>query len=190
MIESVTGVILAGGKSTRMGQNKALLPFQGSTLIESVVRTLSTIFSRIVLSVQADNVFPNLSIPKVVDRYTETGPLGGITSVLETGEARIFCVACDMPFLNPTLIEHLCHFPVYDAVIPFWKGKVEVLHAVYSNALLPALQASLGAGRFRITDALGEAHVRYVQEEEIKQFDLEGKSFSNVNTPDEYKQIQ
>jgi molybdopterin-guanine dinucleotide biosynthesis protein A len=191
MITSVTGVILAGGKSSRMGRNKALLPMPGAAggrprIIDAVAQTMSALFSRVILSVHEAGVFPDLSLPEVVDRYPETGPIGGITSVLESGEANIFCVACDMPFLNPELIEYLCGFADCDVVVPVWRGKIETLHAVYSGSMLPHFQESLKQNRFRITDSFAEVHARYVQEPEIKPFDPAGASFRNVNTPEEY----
>src|SRR5262245_31299695 len=99
MIDSITAVILAGGKSSRMGQNKALLLIEGKTLIERIRELLSKIFSQVVVSTASQNAYPRLELPEVVDRYPETGPLGAITSVLESGLSPIFCVACDMPFL-------------------------------------------------------------------------------------------
>jgi len=184
MITNVTGVVLAGGKSTRMGRNKALLPFQGRTLIETVVETMTSVFSRVLLSIHQPDAYPSLDLLKVVDRYPEIGPLGGITSVLESGQSRILCVGCDMPFLNRDLIRNLCSFDSFDAVIPVWQERPQVLHALYSQSLLPSFQASIRAGRYRITDALEGTHFLYL-------FDLysEGRSFQNLNTPADYDQV-
>jgi molybdopterin-guanine dinucleotide biosynthesis protein A len=187
VITEITGVVLAGGKSSRMGTNKALLPYQNRPLIETILQIMESIFSRVIVSV--NQTYENVTQPQIPDRYPETGPIGGITSVLESGEKRIFCVGCDMPFLNPKLIEFICTQSDCDAVIPVWRGKIEVLHAYYSSSLLPHLQQSLKENRFRITDSFGEAHVRYIQEPEIKPFDPQGSSFRNVNTPEEYREI-
>jgi len=189
MIEGITGVALAGGKSRRMGRNKALLTFEGKTLVQRCAGTLSEMFSRVVISVNQQELFPDLHMPQIVDHYKETGPIGGITSVLESGETRIFCAACDMPFLNKNLIEYLCSFTDNEAVIPVWKGRPEVLHATYSDALLPRFQFALQQGKFRITDALAKAGIRYVEEEEIRKLDPSGLSFKNVNTPTDFIEI-
>lgn len=189
MITAVTGVVLAGGKSSRMGRNKALLPFEDGTLLGKVIERMQSLFSRVILSVQQADAHPDMGLPQVPDRYAETGPMGAITSILESGEQRIFCVACDMPFLNPTLIKFLCGFPDCDAVLPVWHGRVESLHALYSNALLPEFQRLLAEGRFKVADALLQAHVRYVNETEIKAIDPKGESFRNVNTPDDYSDL-
>jgi molybdopterin-guanine dinucleotide biosynthesis protein A len=186
MLNSITGVVLAGGKSSRMGSNKALLPFGRVPLIEHVAGILTTIFERVVLSVASPDDFSQIALPRIVDHYPETGPIGGITSVLESGESKIFCAACDMPFLNPKLIKFLCGFPDCDAVIPVWHQKLEVLHAIYGNELLTSFQNHIVEGRYRIADSLLEAHIRFVGEEEIRNIDPRGDSFRNVNTPEDY----
>ncbi len=190
VITSVTAVLLAGGKSSRMGQNKALLPFQDRPLIENVIQTLSGIFSRVVLSIHEADAFPQFSLPRIVDQYPETGPMGGIASVLESGEKNIFCVACDMPFLNTPLIEYICSLEKYDAVIPVWQEKPEVLHARYSCSLLPAFQFCLREKLYKITEAVEESQVMYLLKPEIVKFDPEGQSFRNINTPADYSLIK
>jgi len=190
MITNVTGVILAGGKSSRMGQNKALLHYENKPLIEHAVEKLSGIFSRVVLSVNDPEAFPQFDLPHVTDQYPETGPLGAIASVLETGERRIFAAACDMPFLNPHLIEFICSLEKNDAVVPVWGEKPEVLHAVYSAALLPTFQFWLKHGRYRIIDAIEESSVLYLLQQEIAKLDPDGNSFRNINTPADYELIK
>jgi molybdopterin-guanine dinucleotide biosynthesis protein A len=191
MIDSVTAVILAGGKSTRMGQNKALLLFDGKPLIEQIRELLTKIFSKIVLSTASKDSFPQLELPEVVDRYPETGPLGGITTVLESGLSPIFCVACDMPFLTPKLIEYQCGITACcDAVIPVWNNHPQVLHGLYSKNLLSAFHHGLNAQQYKITDWLEEAEVCYLLEDEIRRYDPSGLSFRNINTPDDYQSLE
>ena len=179
MISAVTGVVLAGGKSTRMGRDKALLPYQGKNLIDAPIEILSKIFPKVVLSVKND--LPGYSLEKIVDQYVEIGPLGGITSVLKTLNEKIFCVACDMPHLDEKLIEHLCSFGE-EAVIPVWQERPEVLHAIYSPSLIPAFEHAIASGRYKITDALAGASVKYITQSD-------GTSFQNVNTPSDYEKI-
>src|SRR5918996_1173502 len=130
MIHSVTGVVLVGGKSTRMGKNKALLPYQGKNLVDAPIEKLSKIFSQVCLSVRDQEDLPEYNLRKIPDSYSDIGPIGGITSILKAGITRAFCVACDMPFLNEAFIQHLCSFEGFDAVIPRWKGREEMMHAV------------------------------------------------------------
>jgi len=189
MIDSITGVVLAGGKSTRMGLNKAQMPYRDRALIEFPIETLGRVFSRVILSVHRQEDYSELALSRIQDRYDETGPLGGITSVLETGIARIFCVACDMPFLNTDLIEYLCGITDCDAVLPVWENRPETLHAVYSQTLLPLFQQALKSGNYRLTDALSGAHVRYIQKDTIVRLDPRGDSFRNVNTPFDFQEL-
>jgi molybdopterin-guanine dinucleotide biosynthesis protein A len=190
MIDSVTAVILAGGKSSRMGQNKALLQIGGIPLIQRVQELLAKIFSKIVLSTAAENAYPQLQLPEIVDHYPETGPLGGITTVLESGLSPIFCVACDMPFLNQNLIEFQCNITdCCVAVIPVWENHPQVLHGLYRKDLLSAFHSGLKEEHHKITDWLEEAPVCYLLEEEIRRFDPAGLSFRNINTPDDYKSL-
>jgi len=184
MITKVTGVILAGGKSTRMGQNKALLPYRGRTLIESVIETMTSVFSRVVLSVHQPNAYPQLSLPTILDRYQGIGPMGGITSALESGESKIFCVGCDMPFLNADLIRKICNFDSFDAVIPVGQNRPQVLHALYSQSLLTSFQEGIRTRRYRLTDALENSNVLYLHD-----LDPEGRSFQNLNTPADYQHV-
>jgi molybdopterin-guanine dinucleotide biosynthesis protein A len=189
MIDNITGVVLAGGKSSRMGQNKALLPFHDKPLIEIVAEKLASIFSRVVLSVSDPNAFPHIGLPRIVDRYPERGPMGGITSVLESGEKNTFCVACDMPFLNTALIERICTFAKSDAVVPVWHDRPEVLHALYSASLEPTFRLCLTHGLYKIIDAIEESQVTYLLESEIVKFDPQGHSFRNINTPIDYNNL-
>ena len=189
MIADVTGVILAGGKSSRMGQDKAMLLYQGKPLIERVFFTLSSIFERVLLSVNDLQAYPSVPATKVLDHYAEIGPLGGITSVLETGENKIFCVACDMPFLDGRLIEYLCGFDGYDSVLPRWQGRAQTLHALYSTSLISIFRNAISAGRYKITDALaGVNDIKYVEEAELESFNP-ALVFQNINTPDEYGKL-
>lgn len=190
MIDSVTAVIMAGGKSSRMGENKAFLIIEGIPLIERIRELLSKIFSKIILSTATQNAYPQLQLPEVVDRYAETGPLGGITSVLESGLSPIFCVGCDMPFLNQKLIEFQCNIAdCCDAVIPVWNNHPQVLHGLYRKNLLPAFHNGLKEEQYKLIDCLEEAEVCYLLENEIRRYDPEGLSFHNINTPDDFKSL-
>lgn len=189
MIETITGVILAGGKSSRMGKDKALLPYKGRPLIHTVLDRMHSVFSNVVISVRSDVELGDLAVDRVADHYPEIGPLGGITSVLEAGEGQIFCVACDMPFLNLRLMEYIANMDGFDAVIPVWQERLQVLHSLYSRNMLPLFQSALQEGRFRISDSFSRANIRYVSKHEIQALDPDGASFSNLNTPADYEEL-
>ena len=190
MFEGVTGVVLAGGKSIRMGEDKALLPYKGKTLILNVVETMQTLFTRVLVSVQPNDSLGVLPVDRIVDRYPDSGPMGGISSVLEAGEREIFCVACDMPFLNPKIIEYIAGMKGFDAVIPVWEDRLQVLHALYSQSILNSLHGSIRGGNLKISDVFGTANVRYVSDDELRKIDPSGASFSNLNTPADYQRIR
>jgi molybdopterin-guanine dinucleotide biosynthesis protein A len=190
MMDDVTGVILAGGKSSRMGKNKARLPLHGKPLIEHVAQRLSKIFKCVLISIRAEENYPDLKFPKILDLYPDHGPLGGILSVLESGESKIFCAGCDMPFVNERLIEHLCSISAdNDAVIPVWENRMQVLHAVYSASIRTILKEAITSKQLRLMDSLKSCRVRYLSEDEVRQFDSSGLSFRNVNTPEDYEQL-
>ena len=189
MIDSVTGVILTGGKSSRMGKNKALLPYNGKRLMDAPIEILTRIFSKVILSVRDPLDYADDALPQIPDQHADIGPMGGICSVLKSGHKRIFCVACDMPFLNEALIAHLCDFTEFDAVIPVWEKREEMLHAVYSDSLVPIFEQAILSRRYKLTHVLASARVRYIEQNEIRQFDPLGKSFKNVNTPDDYEKL-
>ena len=189
MIDSVTGVILAGGKSSRMGKDKALLPYQVKRLIDAPIETLTGLFSHVVLSVRDPLDYAEYALPKIADQYADIGPMGGICSVLKSGRERIFCVACDMPYLNEALITYLCGFTDFDAVIPVWDKREEMLHAVYSNTLVPVFEQAIRSGQYKLANAVASAQVRYIEPDEIRRFDPDGECFRNVNTPDDYEKL-
>jgi molybdopterin-guanine dinucleotide biosynthesis protein A len=190
MIQNVTAVVLAGGKSSRMGRDKSFLPLGEKNLLQIVLEILTPSFSNTLLSVADESRYQEFGVPLIVDRYHEIGPIGGICSVLEQSDAnRIFCVACDMPFLNAALISDLCAREKAEAVIPLWNGRAEVLHAIYSNSLIGRFQLAIGQRKYKITDTLSNADVEYVPESVVQKYDPDGRSFENLNTPADYARI-
>ena len=118
--QDVTGVILAGGKSRRYGRNKALVEFEGMRLIERTVTVMRAVFDQVILVTNTPHEYAYLGLPMVQDLIRGLGPLGGIYTGLEmTTEEAGFFVACDMPFLNQSLILHMVEIRgTYDAVVP------------------------------------------------------------------------
>ncbi len=169
-----SGIVLAGGRSRRLGQDKALLPLPGGrTLIAHVVAT------------DAERLGP-LPARLVPDVFPDGGALGGIHAGLAAArEVASVVVACDMPLLSPPLLRHLLALPRdYDVLMPrLADGQVEPLHAVYSKACAEPIRRQLAAGRRRIVGFFGDVRVRYIEEAELRSLDPELRSFFNVNTP-------
>ena len=187
----LSGIVLAGGLSRRLGRDKAIEPFGGEPLIARVIGRLSTLTNETVVVVNNEARGAELPLPDearvAVDIYPESGSLGGIFSGLTAANNDWgFVVACDMPFLNTGLIAHMLTLREdYDAVVPLLDGYPEPTHAAYSRACLPHIESRLKAGQLKIAGFFDDVRVRYVSESEIDSFDAERLSFFNVNRPDD-----
>lgn len=190
--QTVTGVVLAGGQSRRMGQNKALLPLGGVRLIERVVGVLQQVFSSLLLVTNSPEVFADLGLPMVQDVYPGKGSLGGIYSAIyHAPTPYCFVVACDMPFLHTGVIRFLLeHLGAYDVVMPVVRGEMQPLHAIYSKACLAPIARRLEANRLKIVEFLPEVRVCTVPEHALRALDPELRTFQNLNTPEEYAAAQ
>lgn len=184
----VSGVILAGGKSRRMGGSpKALIPFGERPLIHHVVETLSAVLPDCLIVTNSPELYEFLGLPTVGDVFSEGGSLGGIYSGLRAapGDAAL-CVACDMPFLSPPLLRHLAdRAGEADVVIPDAAGELQTLHAVYAKTCLPAMERRLGAGQLKITGFFDEVRVLRVPADAVARFEDPALAFMNLNTPDD-----
>ena len=186
---SVSAGILAGGKSSRMGRPKALLPFDGQPLIVHIVRQLQELLADIVVVAAAEQELPPLPVTLVRDDVAYQGPVGGIYYGLRAiGKEVCFVTSCDVPFLNLSLISYLIsQIENYDVVAPYWQDRFQPLHAVYRRSVLPLLQQQLERGELRPIFLYEKVRTRKVSEDEIRRFDPEGLSFLNMNTPEDYQ---
>ncbi len=188
---AVTGIVLAGGLSRRLGRDKAVEPIDGEPLISRVIRRLEDLTDEIVVVVnnaaRGEQLPLSDSTKVAVDIYPDSGSLGGIFTGLSAAKNDWgFVVACDMPFLNSSLIARILTLRhSYDAVVPVLDGFPEPTHAVYSKACLPHIERRLKSNHLRIAAFFSSVRVRSLSEEEVDQFDPEHLSFFNVNTPDD-----
>ena len=190
VVDDFTAVILTGGKSSRMGRPKALLPFGNQPLIEHLVRRLEQEFKRIVVVAAPDQELPPLAAKVVRDVIAYQGPVGGIYYGLKaTSGTGAFVTSCDAPFLNLPLISFLTsQISNHDVVVPYWQDRFQPLHAVYRKSVVPLLEEQLERGELRPIFLYDKVRTRKVVEEEIRRFDPEGLSFLNMNAPDDYAQ--
>ena len=181
-------IVLAGGKSSRMGTSKALLRFDGEPLIVHVVATLRRLFDEVVVVAAPGQDLPAMPVTLVRDGVAYQGPVGGICYGLGAGRGEVaFVTACDSAFLNPRLISHLLsQIPEHDVVVPHWQGRLQPLHAVYRRTVLPLLEGQLARGELRPVYLFDKVRTRTVDEDEIRLFDADGSSFFNMNTPEDY----
>jgi molybdopterin-guanine dinucleotide biosynthesis protein A len=182
-------VLLAGGKSSRMGRPKALLPFGGEPLIVHIVRALERMFADTVIVAAPEQQLPDLPATLVRDEVAYQGPVGGIYYGLKAATGKFcFVTSCDVPFLNPSLISHLAsQISHYDVVVPFWEDRFQPLHAVYRTSVLPLLKEQLDRGELRPVYLFDKVETCKIEEDAIRRFDPEGLSFFNMNTPDDYE---
>jgi molybdenum cofactor guanylyltransferase len=191
-IPDATAVVLAGGKSSRMGRPKSLLPFDGEPLIVHIVRALERMFAETVIVAAPDQELPDLPATLVRDEVAYQGPVGGIYYGLKAATGKFcFVTSCDVPFLNPDLIAHLTsQIPRYDVVVPFWEDRFQPLHAVYRTSVLALLKEQLDRAELRPVYLFDKVQTCKIEEDAIRRFDPEGLSFLNMNTPDDYARAQ
>jgi molybdopterin-guanine dinucleotide biosynthesis protein A len=185
---NVTGVIQAGGRSTRMGgEPKALMTLGGRRIVERVVAAIAREVQDLLVVTNTPDLYAFLGLPMVSDALPEHGSLGGIYTglLLAPGEAA-FTVACDMPFLRADVARLvIARAAEADVVIPRVGDQLETLHACYARACLPAMEARLRAGRLKITGFFDDVRVLEVAEAAIRAVADPALVFMNVNTPDE-----
>jgi molybdopterin-guanine dinucleotide biosynthesis protein A len=183
-IKDKTGVILAGGQSSRFGSNKAFALWQGKYLIQHVRDTLAAVFSDLLLVTNTPADYEFLDIPMTMDMFQSMGPLAGIHAGLHhTVKQWIFVIGCDMPAVTPELIIFLCGLAQedYNAVIPWLKTGAEPLCGLYHKTALETIEMQLGKEKFQVQEMLEKLSVRKVKEQEL-QLVTEGlKVFSNIN---------
>lgn len=191
-ISDVAGVILAGGKSSRYGENKALVKLNGLALIERVIGIMASVFQHMTLITNTPHVYAHLHLPMHRDRIKGLGPLGGIYTALQVvPKDAAFVVGCDMPYLNRQLIRYMVGLRGdHDVVVPRIDGKIEALHALYGKGCLPAIQRLIDAGEYQTFRFFKQVSVRYVGEDEIRRFDGRYRSFFNVNRPEDLETLE
>jgi molybdopterin-guanine dinucleotide biosynthesis protein A len=183
----VTGLILAGGKNLRMGRNKAFLEVNGRRIIDRTKDLFLELFDEVLLVTNFLLDYLDLNLRGVADLDPGKGALGGIyTGLFHASHSHAFVAACDMPFLNKSLIRHLVKLsPGYDVVIPKTQEGLQPLHAVYSLKCLPFMEELLSKDDLKIIDFFPHIKKREVLTEEILALDPKLASFLNLNTPED-----
>jgi molybdopterin-guanine dinucleotide biosynthesis protein A len=189
----VTGVIQAGGKSTRMGGHpKALLELGGRRIIERVLDAVGPVVDDVLVVTNTPELYQFLGLPMVADAYPEHGSLGGIFTGLSaaSGDAA-FTVACDMPFVHREIARLVVERAAEgDVVIPRVGAQLETLHAAYGKACLPHIEARLRAGRLKIVGFFESVRVVEIAEAEVARYRAPEVAFMNVNTPEELERAR
>jgi len=188
LISNMTGVLVAGGQSRRMGRDKRFLELGGQTLLQRALSVLQSLFAEVLVALAEP--LPQLTgrnYRAVTDIIPNCATLGGLyTGLASAGHPRIFAIGCDMPFLNPEAIRRLAGIDAQaDVVMPKLATGLQPMHAVYSKACLPHLERMAMANQLRV-QALAEIPgliVRLVSEKDLLDVDPQLLSFFNINTP-------
>jgi molybdenum cofactor guanylyltransferase len=187
----ITGVILVGGKSRRMGRDKAFLDFAGRPLVERVLDLFRESFSRVVLVGDRQERFAPYALPVLPDLYPGSA-LGGLyTGLMQAETEHIFVASCDIPYPSTEVLRLLCSLKDgYDAVVPLPEHGFEPLFAIYAKSCLGAMEELLESGNFCVYDFYPRVNIRYVTREELAAVDPDGRAFVSVNTPGEFARLE
>ena len=187
----ITGVILVGGKSRRMGRDKAFLEFAGGPLFERVLEVFRESFERVLLVGDRPERFAGYDLPVLEDIFPGSA-LGGLYTGLHLAQTdHIFVSSCDLPFPSKAVIGHLCSLKNgFDAVVPSSLHGFEPLFALYSRKCLDPMRELLESGNLCIYEFYPQVRVRRVPCEELAPLDPEGKSLMNINTPGDLDRLR
>jgi molybdopterin-guanine dinucleotide biosynthesis protein A len=187
-----TTAVVAGGKSSRMGVDKAFIPLLGQPIVEHVLDRVSGMGSEQLIVTNSPSKYRYLGLPLYSDIYKDHGPLGGLHSALAHASGdHVLVVACDMPWLNRSLLEYMVSLRASaDVIVPRWSKFPEPLHAVYSRACLEPVTTSLTSGRLKLISFYSQVRVRFLDRDELAQFDKTGRSFANINTPEDLREAR
>ena len=182
--QNISAIILAGGKSTRMNGNKALLPVYGKKLIEKIAHTLAQYFAEIIISAQCNKQFAFLKHKTVLDEKPGLGPLMGILSGLRASTSPAnFVIACDIPEINLAFVEEMIGYTdEYDIVVPeTGENKYEPLFAIYNKDVIPHIEKLLNGGERKIVKLFPKCRVKFLPMKDTGWF-------FNLNTLKDYNQ--
>ncbi len=182
-----TGIILSGGKSSRMGMNKAFLAINGELLIDRTVRIFKGMFKDVIIVTNSPLDYKDQDVRIVTDIIKGKGALGGIyTGLFFASSTRSFVAACDMPFLEMPFIRHMTVMSVQsDIIVPETATGLQPLHAVYSKKCLPEMERLMKDDRLKVTGLYEKFRVMKIPEETIRTFQPDLKMFLNINSPED-----
>jgi molybdopterin-guanine dinucleotide biosynthesis protein A len=194
METEVTGILLAGGKSRRMGEDKRYLVVGEQTLLERGLSVLRSAFQEVLVVIAQDSPSLDIDARVVRDLVPDCGSLGGLyTGLIQATTPWIFAVACDMPFLNQAVIAQFTSRRVaVDIVIAKLAGRLHPMHALYGKRCVPVVEQMIQARRLKIQGMVSQSllQVKYVTEKDLFTLDPSWRSFYNVNTVAELEEAR
>ena len=193
LLENSQAIILAGGYSSRIGKDKGQLRLKGKQVSQIVVDLVKSIFPKLIYVTNTPELAPNNKGLLIIrDEIPHQGPLGGVLTGLKASNSKYnFVVGYDMPFLNKSLITYMLRKRKQaEAIIPKTKRGLEPLHAIYQRSCIKPMEQEMRIGNFRVVSFLPYIKKLYIEEEEIRQFDPEMRSFFSINTWDDYEKAK
>jgi molybdenum cofactor guanylyltransferase len=188
---NISSIILAGGKSTRLGHDKVLETVGNTSLLEQVISRIDPLSNEIIIVTAKERTFPQLAsrskVKVVFDIFPGQGSLGGIyTGLVKSDSVYNLVVAADMPFVNTSLIKYMIeNCDGFDFVLPRVNGLFEPLHAIYSKNCVTPIESLLNQGKKVIVELFNYVKVKYIEADEVDKFDPQHLSFFNINTKEE-----
>ena len=189
----ITTAIQAGGRSSRMGEDKALLKLHGVPLIELVLHEIEDLTDEILITTNNPKSLEYLHVRLVTDPMPGEGALRGLhTALASANNEHVLVIACDMPFVQKELLAAMLSINSSDDVIvPMLDGNYEPMHAIYLRTpCLQAVENALNAGEKKLTSFFHNVRVHTLGEEIIGMYDPEGLSFYNINTPQDLQMAE
>ncbi len=188
----MTAIILAGGKSSRMGYDKAFIKVGGTVLIKRQLKLLKSFFKEIIIVTNTPHKYRLRGVKVIKDIIPGQGPLGGIYSGLVASSSTYnFVVACDMPFINLQLIKYMVSLKDnFDTVVPRIKNGYEPLFAIYAKNCIPIIENALKENKLNVSTVFQKAKTIFISQREIEKFDKKLLFLANINTQDELAMLR
>lgn len=184
-----TAIILAGGKSTRMGFDKQFLQIDQRRLMDSLVKKLEVEFNEIIIVTNKPEHYIGLDHKIITDKIVGRGPLSGIhAGLLEASSKYSFVVACDMPNVNMKYVKYMMHSmkdPTLEGCVTRINDKTEPFISFYSKELIEKIEKSLEEGRRSIRSIFKYSKIKYIDESEARKFSPDWDMFLNLNTQED-----
>ena len=191
--QRVTGIILAGGKSSRLGRDKAWEDVGGQRIIDRVIGALQSSCDEVLIIGDRPERQSELSLPKCIqyrsDELKGRGSIGGLYTGLKSSDTLwSLVVACDMPFISRELIRFMLSIISKnrcDAIVPIINGRYQPTHALYNSTCIPFIEKNISSGNFRMDSYFDEIYLEEISEDVINSIQGAELSFFNVNTEDD-----
>lgn len=186
----ISAVVLAGGRSTRMGFDKQLLWHKGQSITDYLIGSLGKICTEVLISGGAPELYEKKNVRVLEDQYRNAGPLGGLHSGLaEAQEELVFLMACDMPYLELPYLKYMFERikgTDYGACVTSRGEHLEIFHALYARRALPSLTSTLQSGAYSFQKWVRQLNALCLGEQEALDLMGDWRAFTNLNTPEDY----